>query len=80
MPWRECNVMGERVKFVARFLEGELRAATVFKMKSRYAGSLPCRNPPRGRASRLRVSRYINDFLNTASWSGAIRTIWVSSG
>ena len=23
MPWRECNVMDERVKFVARFLEGE---------------------------------------------------------
>ena len=23
MPWMECNVMDERVKFVARFLEGE---------------------------------------------------------
>ena len=23
MPWRECNVMDERVKFVARYLEGE---------------------------------------------------------
>ena len=23
MPWRECNMMDERVKFVARFLEGE---------------------------------------------------------
>ena len=23
MPWRECNVMDERVKFVARLLEGE---------------------------------------------------------
>jgi hypothetical protein len=23
MPWRECNVIDERVKFVARLLEGE---------------------------------------------------------
>lgn len=23
MPWKECNVMDERVKFIARFLEGE---------------------------------------------------------
>jgi hypothetical protein len=22
MPWKECNVMDERVKFIARFLEG----------------------------------------------------------
>ena len=27
MPWRECNVTDERVKFVARFLEGEKIAA-----------------------------------------------------
>jgi putative transposase len=27
MPWRECNVMDERVKFVARLLEGEKMAA-----------------------------------------------------
>jgi putative transposase len=26
MPWRECNVMDERVKFVARLLEGEKMA------------------------------------------------------
>ena len=24
MPWRECNVMDERVKFVAGLLEGEM--------------------------------------------------------
>ena len=23
LPWKECNVMDERVKFIARFLEGE---------------------------------------------------------
>jgi putative transposase len=23
MPWKECNIMDERVKFIARFLEGE---------------------------------------------------------
>jgi putative transposase len=27
MPWRECNVVDERVKFVARSLEGEKMAA-----------------------------------------------------
>jgi len=27
MPWRERNVMDERVKFVARLLEGEKMAA-----------------------------------------------------
>jgi transposase-like protein len=27
MPWKECNVMDERVKFVARLLEGEKMAA-----------------------------------------------------
>lgn len=26
MPWKECNVMDERVKFVARLLEGEKMA------------------------------------------------------
>jgi len=23
MPWKECSAMGERVRFVARLLEGE---------------------------------------------------------
>lgn len=27
MPWKECNAMDERVKFIARFLEGEKVAA-----------------------------------------------------
>jgi hypothetical protein len=26
MPWKECNVMDERVKFVTRLLEGEKMA------------------------------------------------------
>lgn len=24
MPWKECNIMDERLKFIARFLEGEI--------------------------------------------------------
>ena len=34
MPWKECNAMDERVKLIARFLEGEkvsaLARATAF--------------------------------------------------
>ena len=26
MPWKECHVMDERLRFVARLLEGEKRA------------------------------------------------------
>jgi len=46
MPWKECNAMDERVKFVARFLEGEKVAAlarefgisrkTAYKIIERY--------------------------------------------
>jgi putative transposase len=46
MPWKECNVMDERVKFVARLLEGEKMAAlcrefgisrkTAYKIIDRY--------------------------------------------
>jgi putative transposase len=49
MPWRECNVMDERVKFVARLLEGEKMAAlcrefdisrkTGYKILERYEGT-----------------------------------------
>jgi putative transposase len=27
MPWKECHVMDERLRFVARLLEGEKMAA-----------------------------------------------------
>lgn len=27
MPWKECNAMDERLRFVARLLEGEKMAA-----------------------------------------------------
>ncbi len=27
MPWKECHVMDERLRFVARLLDGEKRAA-----------------------------------------------------
>ncbi len=46
MPWKECNAMDERVKFIARFLEGEKVAAlarefgisrkTAYKIIERY--------------------------------------------
>jgi hypothetical protein len=44
MPWRECNVMDERAKFVARLLEGEFMLAdrlycyplTITDQASRY--------------------------------------------
>jgi putative transposase len=46
MPWKECNAMDERVKFVARFLKGEKVAAlarefgisrkTAYKIIERY--------------------------------------------
>jgi len=46
MPWKECNAMDERVKFIARFLEGERVAAlsrefgisrkTAYKIIERY--------------------------------------------
>ena len=46
MPWKECNVMDERVKFIARFLEGEkvarlavefgISRKTAYKIIERY--------------------------------------------
>jgi len=46
MPWKECNVMDERVKFIARFLEGEkvtrladefgISRKTAYKIIDRY--------------------------------------------
>jgi hypothetical protein len=29
MPWKECHVMDERLRFVARLLEGEKDGASV---------------------------------------------------
>jgi putative transposase len=42
MPWRECNVMDERVKFIARFLEGEkvARLADEFGISRKTAGKI----------------------------------------
>lgn len=49
MPWKECNLMDERLKFVARLLEGESMAAlcrefdisrkTGYKIFKRYRDS-----------------------------------------
>lgn len=46
MPWKECNAMDERVKFIARFLEGEkvarlalefgISRKTAYKIIDRY--------------------------------------------
>jgi putative transposase len=46
MPWKECNIMDERVKFIARFLEGEkvarladefgISRKTAYKIIDRY--------------------------------------------
>ncbi len=36
MPWKECDVMDERLRFVARRLEGE-------KMAPLYAKRIDCR-------------------------------------
>jgi hypothetical protein len=43
MPWKECHVMGERLRFVARLLEGEKMALS--------AGSLGSRARPATRSS-----------------------------
>ena len=41
MPWKECNMMDERVKFVARLLEGEKMAVLCREFDiSRKAGKL----------------------------------------
>jgi transposase-like protein len=49
MPWKECSVVDERMKFVARFLDGESMAAlcrefgiarkTGYKIVDRYQSS-----------------------------------------
>ena len=49
MPWKECNRMDEKLKFVARLLDGETMAAlcrefgisrkTGYKIKERYGDS-----------------------------------------
>jgi hypothetical protein len=31
MPWKECSVMDERIRFVARLLEGEEMGALRFR-------------------------------------------------
>jgi hypothetical protein len=39
MPWKECNQMDERLKFVARLLEGERMAAL---LRTRVAQQRAC--------------------------------------
>ncbi len=53
MPWKECHVMDERLRFVARLLEGEKMAAlcdefgisrkTGYKIFQRYQDCRPAR-------------------------------------
>ncbi len=33
MPWKECHVMDERLRFVARLLEGEKDGAAVRRVR-----------------------------------------------
>ena len=56
MPWKECHVMDERLRFIGRLLDGEKMAPvcaefgisrkTGYKIYHRYSGS-----PPRTRAA-----------------------------
>jgi transposase len=51
MPWKECSVMDERLRFVARLLDGEamsevcrefgISRKTGYKIFSRYRGECP---------------------------------------
>lgn len=60
MPWKECHVVDERLRFVARLLDGEQMAPlcaefgisrkTGYKIFTRYKdGGVHCR-PPRSRS------------------------------
>ena len=37
MPWKECNLMDERVRFVARLLEGEEIIPAIFMVTGLFA-------------------------------------------
>jgi hypothetical protein len=65
MPWKECHVMDERLRFVARLLEGETMEAlceefgisrkTGHKIYQRYAR---CSSTQNARASSGIISRF----------------------
>lgn len=62
MPWKECHVMDERLRFVARLLEGEKMAPlcaefgisrkTGYKIFDRYK-DCACRPSPTGVGARI---------------------------
>jgi hypothetical protein len=43
MPWKECHIMDERLRFVARLLEGEKMAP----LCAEFGISRTCRSPSR---------------------------------
>jgi hypothetical protein len=45
MPWKECHVMDERLRFVARLLEGE-KMAPLPSTLTRVATPMSPRSPP----------------------------------
>ena len=67
MPWKECSVMDERVRFVAQLLEGEKMAAlcrefaisrkTGYKICDRYIpGARPALQHPLRQRCSLRLA------------------------
>ena len=85
MPWKECHIMDERVRFVARLLDGEKMAPLCaefgisrkpgYKLYDRYkdcgADGLTDRSRPRWRSA----STWKNTLgpVKTAAWSKASR-------
>jgi hypothetical protein len=61
VPWKECNQMDERLKFIARLLDGE-NARRLARLASRFSlanvrGSDFCQGGNRRRIQRLSITR-----------------------
>jgi hypothetical protein len=58
MPWKECHVMDERLRFVARLLEGEKMAPVVRRvpdLRIHHSGlPLRCSRPAQASANTCR--------------------------
>ena len=65
MPWKECHVVDERLRFIARLLDGEKMAGlcrefgisrkTGYKIYSRYNSGRPAEDRQASRSGHARV-------------------------
>ena len=65
MPWKECHVMDERLRLVARLLEGEKR---LHRAKWRLANARP--DPDLRYFSKRTASRSVRNSIDTTTTHG----------